>query len=114
MADVFELSAGLTLDLSAFETQLSRAESLCARLDSRLQSLRAGASATGLQVVQRLQQADVGEKSGSGFSTSSLSGAMAAAMQGISVQMDGRTVGQLVSSAVDRTLGVRMQEGGFA
>lgn len=117
MADLFELSASLSLDISRFEAEVRQAEALASGLQGRLDSLCGSVNAA----MGRLRALDsmmgsvrpaaglcavptTGVQGGL-LTADELAAALAAALRGVTVQMDSREVGTLVAPTVDRIIG---------
>lgn len=117
MADLFELSASLTLDISRFEAEVRRAEalasglqgrlnSLCGAVDAAMGRLRALDSLTGgVRTLPSLRAVQTPEARGGTLTADELAAALASALRGVTVQMDSREVGTLVAPTVDRIIG---------
>lgn len=121
MAELFELSAGLRLDLTSFEQGVARAMALAETLQVRLAALQSTSlavpglapNAAGTARVAAITQGEAVAGNGSGVTAEALAGAVAGAMRGVSVQLDGRTVGSLVAATVDNEIGRRARRGRY-
>lgn len=119
MAELFELSAMLRMDISGFEQDVRRAMTLASGLEQRLAAL-SEASASAMNSVRRATASvNVGPNaaaSGSELQGSQAGGAaemaavVAGALRSVTVQMDGKTVGRLVAATVDEQIGRTARE----
>lgn len=111
MAELFELSAALRIDLSAFERDIQEALAMAGQMDQALTLLRADALAA-MSAVRMASAGGAmpGASAGlAGARAEDVAAAVKDAMRGVTVSMDGHTVGRLVASGVDEQLGLTAQ-----
>ncbi len=112
MSEVFALSASLTLDTGAFEAAVAQAEAQAASLEASL-SLMMSAISSAMASLSALNSAQAQAAAGANETGGALSTAVANAFRGVTVQMNGETVGRLVAPSVNREIGLMAQRRRF-